>query len=192
MAIDMKEVIAQAAAKLLIEKKVKRLTVKEIVEECHITRQAFYYHFSDIPDLLQWILQQKGEQLLQGYYGFEDGESRLRYFFLVVIHVMPYVKKGIESNYGDEIERLIARHAHALFENIAEKEGIYQNYEPFERQLILRYHCQAVRGILREWSKEDNKNLDQIVHIVFLMIINGTPRLCDNIYIEPIDKTAGV
>ena len=50
MARDMKEVIAMAAKKLLIEKGVKKLTVKDIVEECQITRQAFYYHFEDIPD----------------------------------------------------------------------------------------------------------------------------------------------
>ena len=54
MAIDMKRVIAEAAMTLLVDKKVKKLTVKDIVEECHITRQSFYYHFEDIPNLLQW------------------------------------------------------------------------------------------------------------------------------------------
>ena len=54
MAIDMKKTIAEAASSLLFEKRVKKLTVKDIVEECHITRQAFYYHFEDIPDLIHW------------------------------------------------------------------------------------------------------------------------------------------
>ena len=51
MAVDMKESIAQAAKVLLTEKGVKKLTVKDIVDACHITRQAFYYHFEDIPAL---------------------------------------------------------------------------------------------------------------------------------------------
>ena len=51
--MDMKEIIAEAARKLILEKKVKKLTVKDIVEECQITRQAFYYHFEGIPDLIQ-------------------------------------------------------------------------------------------------------------------------------------------
>jgi len=55
MAIDMKKTIAEAASNLLFEKKVKKLTVKDIVEECHITRQAFYYHFEDIPDPLGFV-----------------------------------------------------------------------------------------------------------------------------------------
>lgn len=44
----MKEAIAEAARILLLEKKVRKLTVKDIVEECHITRQTFYYHFEGI------------------------------------------------------------------------------------------------------------------------------------------------
>ena len=40
--MDMKEVIASAARKLILEKKVKKLTVKDFVEESQITRQAFY------------------------------------------------------------------------------------------------------------------------------------------------------
>ena len=55
MPIDMKGTIAQAAMTLLTEKYVKKLTVKDIVEECHITRQTFYYHFADIPEMFRWI-----------------------------------------------------------------------------------------------------------------------------------------
>lgn len=65
MALDMKKSIASAARTLLLEKRVKKLTVTEIVKECEITRQAFYYHFSDIPDLLQWIVEQEMEQVLR-------------------------------------------------------------------------------------------------------------------------------
>ena len=56
--MDMKEIITEAARKLVLEKKVKKLTVKDIVEECQITRQAFYYHFEGIPDLIQWSIKQ--------------------------------------------------------------------------------------------------------------------------------------
>lgn len=65
MPADMKERMAEAVKRLLIDRKVKKLTVKDIVEECKITRQSFYYHFEDIPSLLQWILEQGTEKLLQ-------------------------------------------------------------------------------------------------------------------------------
>ena len=64
MAADMKQTIAQAAKTLLMEKNVKKLTVKDIVEECQITRQAFYYHFEDIPDLFRWMLERDTERTM--------------------------------------------------------------------------------------------------------------------------------
>lgn len=39
MPADMKEAIAQAARTLLTAQHVKKLTVKDLVEQCHITRQ---------------------------------------------------------------------------------------------------------------------------------------------------------
>ena len=62
--MDMKEIITEAARKLVLEKKVKKLSVKDIVEECQITRQAFYYHFEGIPDMIQWSIKRGTRRLL--------------------------------------------------------------------------------------------------------------------------------
>ena len=52
--MDMKEIITEAARKLVLEKKVKKLTVKDIVEGCGLTRQTFYRNFKDKYDLINW------------------------------------------------------------------------------------------------------------------------------------------
>ena len=62
---DMKVIIAEAAKKRVTEKNVKRLTVKDIVGDCGITRQTFYYHFKDIRALLQWIVERESENSCQ-------------------------------------------------------------------------------------------------------------------------------
>lgn len=65
MSAEMKEIIAESARTLIFEKRVKKLTVKDIVEECNITRQTFYYHFEDIPGLFRWILEQGSKKMLE-------------------------------------------------------------------------------------------------------------------------------
>ena len=57
MPSDMKERIAGKFAELTLEKSVDKITVKDIVEACHITRQTFYYHFQDLIDVIDWSLQ---------------------------------------------------------------------------------------------------------------------------------------
>ena len=177
MAADMKETIAQAAKTLLMEKGVKKLTVTDIVEECRITRQAFYYHFEDIPGLFRWMLERDAEQTKRQAQAIEDGEARLRYFFVMSLNALPYVKKGMESNYRDELERLLSQYVQRLFEQVCDEEGLYQTCTRFEARLILRYHSQAVMGLLRSWTEADTKNLDQIVHTVFRLMTEGiSPR----------------
>ena len=125
MAIDMKEAIADAAKKLLIEKRVSRLTVKDIVDECGITRQAFYYHFEDIPALIRWILDQETEQVISEYNASDDEEIQLRYLFVMATQAIPYLKKGLSTNYRDELERILSQHIQLFFERMCEEKGLY-------------------------------------------------------------------
>ena len=171
MAIDMKETIAGAARKLILEKKVKKLTVKDIVEECQITRQAFYYHFEGIPDLIQWSMQQGMKHLLEKYREQKGPEEALRYFFVIAINGMPEVRKGMESNYGREIEQMLVQGAYELFESVVEEENLYQDCSRQELKLILRYHSRALLGLLQDWTPEDTRNLDAIVHEVYLIMM---------------------
>lgn len=60
---DMKEQIVEASKRLLMEKNVKKLTVTDICQECNITRQAFYYHFESIVDMLKWAIRKEGTEI---------------------------------------------------------------------------------------------------------------------------------
>jgi len=170
LAIDMKEVIAEAAKRLLFEKNVKKLTVKDVVEECQITRQTFYYHFEDIPALMRWALEKRMANFLDEIKTSKTAEEAIRYFFLVAINAYPYVKKGMEANYRDEIEKLLEQSVYGLFKQITEKENLYKNSSRSELDLILRYHSGAMLGVLRGWTKDDTDNLDMVAHNVYLLI----------------------
>ena len=161
--MDMKEIITEAARKLVLEKKVKKLTVKDIVEECQITRQAFYYHFEGIPDMIQWSIKQGTRRLLEACKEQGGAEAALKYLFVFAINAIPEVRKGIESNYGKELEQTLMQGTYELFESIVEEENLYQNYSRQELKLILRYHSHAIFGIFQDWTPEDTKNLDMIV-----------------------------
>ncbi len=180
MATDMKQTIAQAAKVLVMKKGVKRLTVKDIVEECHITRQAFYYHFEDIPALFRWMIEQDTRRNMRQARTLEDGEARLRYLLVMAINALPYVKKGMAGSYREEMERFLDRYLQQLFEEVCDEQGLYQNCTRFEANLILRYHSQAILGLLRGWTENDTKNLDRITHVVFRLVTEGIPPQGEN------------
>ena len=47
-----KNAIKASFMKLLNEKPLNKISVKNIVEDCGINRNSFYYHFQDIPSLI--------------------------------------------------------------------------------------------------------------------------------------------
>lgn len=53
MAHFTKDAICESFLRLLNEKRLDRITVKDIVDDCAVSRKTFYYYFEDIYDLLE-------------------------------------------------------------------------------------------------------------------------------------------
>ena len=51
--------IMESLLKLLDERPLNKISVKDIVEDCGISRGTFYYHFQDKYDLLAYIVQKE-------------------------------------------------------------------------------------------------------------------------------------
>lgn len=69
-----KQAIFNTLTELLKTQVLDEITVKDLTEHCGISRQAFYYHFSDIYDVITWAFQQKFDEL---YEQNGDWQSRL-------------------------------------------------------------------------------------------------------------------
>ena len=52
-------------AGLIRRKDADKITVKDLVEVCGISRQTFYYHFKDIVDVVEWAAQQGVQRLVR-------------------------------------------------------------------------------------------------------------------------------
>ncbi|MDO4345543.1 MAG: TetR-like C-terminal domain-containing protein [Eubacteriales bacterium] len=56
--------IIQSFLGLLKEKPFDKITVKDIVEDCGINRNTFYYHYADIYDLLRRVFELRAREVL--------------------------------------------------------------------------------------------------------------------------------
>ena len=64
MASFTRKAIMDSCLRLLEERPVDKITVKDIVEDCGINRNTFYYHFSDLPSLVEAIIREDAEQAI--------------------------------------------------------------------------------------------------------------------------------
>ena len=58
-----KQEIVRKLVQFLREKRLDEITVKDLTEACGISRQAFYYHFSDLYDVVKWGISWELERL---------------------------------------------------------------------------------------------------------------------------------
>ena len=67
MANFTKKAIRASFIKLLNEKPLTQITVRDIVEDCGVNRNTFYCHFNDIYTLLEWMLRQETVEVLNHF-----------------------------------------------------------------------------------------------------------------------------
>lgn len=59
MATKTKDLIVNSFLKLMCSEDFDKITVTELVNNCQISRQTFYYHFDDIEKMLEWAFQKE-------------------------------------------------------------------------------------------------------------------------------------
>lgn len=157
---DRKELIAAAARRLLLRRDGKKLTVTDIVNECHITRQTFYYHFEDIPDLLLWMMKRNLKRSMQEASMQSTPEESLKYLITLSLSSRLFVEKAMHAGYREELERLVTQSFNSLIERILRRwhfpAGLYARAQ---MSLMLRYHLNAVVGGCCSWTEEDSAHI---------------------------------
>ena len=77
MASFTKQAIRESFLRLLDEYPLRDITVKMIVETCGINRKSFYYHYQDIPALLEEIVMEGMDEAMAEYRSYHSLEECL-------------------------------------------------------------------------------------------------------------------
>lgn len=61
-----KQNLEASLKKVMLQKPLDKITISDITSDCGISRMAFYYHFKDIYDLVEWSCLEDAKRALQG------------------------------------------------------------------------------------------------------------------------------
>ena len=61
-----KNALEESLKKFLLHKPLDKITISDLTNDCGISRMAFYYHFKDIYDLVEWACIEDATRALQG------------------------------------------------------------------------------------------------------------------------------
>ena len=141
--------IQGALLELLEQKPLDEITVTELVERCGISRQAFYYHFSDLYGVVDWGLQQELEKLRdiqpgQWWTVMQQTMERLRQHRTVVLHIYRAYERSYVEHY---LCRWLRPPIRAKVEETAQSHRVTSQQKDFVTQLC----AQGLASIVLNW-----------------------------------------
>lgn len=170
MSNEMKLQIVQAGERLLSEKKKKKLTVTDIVEECHITRQTFYYHFKDIPDMIMWDIQRQCENLAREISRKKNVQEIIEYCLVFIKEHKQYKDRIMASNYGEVMINLVTSTVKEILLEVIEQNEIFPDNTITEKKLIVTYYSYALGGIMKDWDEIGIEDTAQVAKVLIQLV----------------------
>ena len=154
MAKFTRQAIMYSLLKLLQEKSIDKITVKDICELCEINRNTFYYYYSDIYQVLEELLKFETEKSLK-----EDQEYESFYEdFLKRYHLIIEYKKAVYNLYNSKNRDLILKYFQDITEDFVEK-YVYKEVKgkkllPEDIKFIIDFYSSSMIGNIFRWMRK--------------------------------------
>ena len=167
-----KRQLADALRHKLAVKPLQKITIRELVEECGLNRQTFYYHFKDIYDLLRWLFAYDGEQLVKSRLTAESWEEAL----LLVLRYLEDnrqmclgILSSVEHEYlrrflYNDVEPTISE----LVEDLSDGMAVPRKF----RNFLTHYYTLSIATLIVTWLIDpDSSGCDSAEELIHMLSI---------------------
>lgn len=153
-----------------MQKDIDKITIKELVDACGISRQTFYYHFLDILDVIDWSTQRIAEQTLARCQNAADAQEALKLFIASVYEGHAIIQKLLKSQKRDQIERLLIQTirkylTEAFRTNLPNLQLSYSDLEA-----TLTFYSYGIVGLLIDTCSQKQPDLEQLARQMYLLL----------------------
>ena len=118
-----KQVLEESLKKLMLHKPLDKITIRDLTEDCGISRMAFYYHFKDIYDLVEWACLEDATRALAGKKTYDTWSEGLVQIFDAVYENKPFILNAYRCISRDQIESFLFHLTSDLLMNVVEEKA---------------------------------------------------------------------
>lgn len=120
-----KQALEASLKKVMLQKPLDKITISDITSDCGISRMAFYYHFKDIYDLVEWSCLEDAKRALQGKKTYdllkavveektagmqireEQKEFIANFYKYSFVEIMlNWIKQGMKEDYSEIVDNM--------------------------------------------------------------------------------------
>ncbi|WP_312694009.1 TetR/AcrR family transcriptional regulator [Caproiciproducens sp.] len=168
-----KMALAASLKKMLATKPLDKITVIDIVEDCGVNRQTFYYHFKDIYDLVEWIYTIEAAKAIGNKRTYDTWQEGFLHIFQYVFENKTFVSNTYHSLSREHLERYLYDETYDLLISVVEEKaaGIPVNQD--DKRFIANFYKYAFTGLMLEWIRTGMKEDPSLIIERLSILIHG-------------------
>lgn len=189
---NLKNDFAEAVKKMLDSKTLDKITVTDIVNDCKVSRQAFYYHFSDIYDIIEWIFKQETEYALEKHRNIETwqiGYCNLLNWLKDNRSLVINTYKSIQREY---IENFMYHVLFTYINQVVEEQAKGLNVSSNQKEFVTKYFTLSFNGIALDWIRNGmREEPEKIVKNIEVLVRGDFKKALEKMHAENLHEIKG-
>lgn len=157
MAQMTKRALADSLKNILLTKPITRVTINDITENCGVSRMTFYYHFKDIYDLAEWIMEETIAEALAAKADDEPWQTCILRIFRLFQEDRPFIMNVYHHVSRERIEGYLYDIVFELSIAMVEERAKGMDLLDRDKRFIADFYKYALTGIVLNWVKDGMK-----------------------------------
>ncbi len=174
--------------KLLLQKPIDKITINDLAADCGISRMAFYYHFKDIYDLVEWVCVEDGKRVLQDKKTYDTWQEGLEQLFEGVLENKLFIQNVYRCVSREKVESYLYKLTYNLIADVVNEKCAGAKLSEENKAFIAGFYKYGFVGIMLEWidhgMKEDYR---EIVRKISITLHGNIANAIHNFEQEKID-----
>lgn len=153
-----KQILEESLKKIMLQKPLDKITIRDLTEDCGISRMAFYYHFKDIYDLVEWSCLEDATRALASKKTYDTWSEGLVQIFDAVYENKPFILNAYRCINRDQIESFLFHLTSDLLMNVVEEKSDGTSISEEDRRFIADFYKYSFVGLMLDWIKQGMKD----------------------------------
>lgn len=174
-----KKALAASLKKLMEERALDKISIREITEDCGVNRKTFYYHFENIYDLVNWLFEEEAIESMKQYNFVTDYEEAVRFTMNYIEENEHVVNSALDVLGRDELKKFFYNNfvgnMRSIVDDLSEGMTIPQDYIDF----LINFYAESFASLLIDWvrNREQRDKEKQIQYISLTLFESIRPDL---------------
>ena len=144
--------------KFLLKKPIDKITIRDLTDDCGISRMAFYYHFKDIYDLVEWSCFEDASRALAGKKTYDTWQEGLLQIFEAVLENKPFILNVYRALSREQIENYLFRLVYDLIMGVVEEKAEGLRVTQQQKQFVAEFYKYSFVCVMLDWIRGGMKD----------------------------------